>query len=177
MKNETYYIRIRIPSKESYRPEIDSSNWWIYLLGSVIVIFIGPFFNKYKHAYFEYEMMRIWITSALIVIVLNAIFLWFLQIRPYLEKGKGYFFLGKFEIVEKNTKLGKGYLTLNPGNRHLVKVSGAFFKSVQEGDKIIVERNCLGDIRNIKKVSGIRERLKMNANKLERSKSSPVFHK
>lgn len=151
MKNEEFYSRIPIAKKELFKPEINLSNLWYYALGSVLVVFIAPFSITYKSVYFDHEMPRLWTISAVTVVILSLILLWFLQILPFLEKGKGYYLKGKFDVAEKKEYMGRKYLVLIPGSAHKIKVNDAFFKSVQEGDKVMLERTRLGKIRKIQR--------------------------
>jgi hypothetical protein len=95
--------------------------------------------------------------------VLNIIFTWFIDIRPYLGRRKGFYWRGNFTVVGKESLLGARYLRLNPGNNHRIKVSGSFFRSIRESDRILLERSYLGDVRKIKRVSGFMDRIKKKA--------------
>jgi hypothetical protein len=162
MKNEEFYKRIQIPKKDHYSPVILSiSYWWFYIPGNILIILLAPLFkNKSLPALSPHEYLRIWEISAAIVLVLNIIFAWFMDIRPYLNKRKGFYWRGNFIVVGKESSIGFKYITLKPGNNHRIKVSSEFFSSVRERDKIFLERTYLGDIMKISKVSsGLRERI------------------
>ena len=161
MKNEECYKKIQLPKKDQHSPVIFSSYWLFYLMGNLLVITIAPLLGNYNTRTFSFhEYLRLWGISALIVLVLNIIFTWFIDIRPYLDKRKGFYWRGNFTVVGKESFLGSKYLRLNPGNNHRIKVNGSFFRSVRESDRVLLERSYLGDVRKIKRVSGFADRIK-----------------
>lgn len=165
MKNEEFYKKIQIPKKDQFSPVIFSFNWWsfwwFYIPGNLLVTFLVPLLSKYNRVISSHEYLRLWGISAAIVLVLNIIFSWFLDIRPYLDKRKGFYWRGNFIVVGKESSIGSKYLKLKPGNDHRIKVRREFYGAVRERDRIFLERTYLGDIMKIGKVSsGLLERIK-----------------
>ena len=161
MKNEECYKKKKKTKKDQHSPVIFSSYWLFYLMGNLLVITVAPLLGNYNIRTFSFhEYLRLWGISALIVLVLNIIFTWFIDIRPYLDRRKGFYWRGNFMVVGKESFLGAKYLRLNPGYNHRIKVNGSFFRSVRESDRVLLERSYLGDVRKIKRVSGFADRIK-----------------
>ncbi len=161
MKNEEYYREIPLPKKDLYSPLIFSRYGWIYGIGNLLVIFLGPMLSKYKREILSSDdYLRLWGLSAIVVLGLNIIFLWLLELRPYLDKRKGFYWRGNFTVIGKETSFGTSYLELNPGKHHRIKVRSEFYHSVHVQDRIFLERSYLGDLMKIKKISSIIDRIK-----------------
>jgi hypothetical protein len=161
MKNDKFYTKIRIPKKDKHRPIIFSSYWWFYILGNLALILLVPFLSNKYRGLSSHEYWRLLGLSAAIVLALNIIFSWFMDIRPYLDKRKGFYWRGNFIVVGKESSIGSKYLLLKPGDDHRIKVRSEFYRAVRERGKIFLERTYLGDIRRIGKVSsGLLERIK-----------------
>ncbi len=161
MKNEEHYKEIPLQKKYLYSPLIFSRYGWIYGIGNLLVILLGPMLSKYNRVILSPgDYMRLWSLSALVVLGLNIIFLWLLELRPYLDKRKGFYWRGKFTVIGKETSFGSSYLELNPGKSHRIKVRSEFYHSVHVQDRIVLERSYLGDLMKIKKISSIMDRIK-----------------
>lgn len=165
MKNEKFYKRIQIPKKDQNGsvtfPSCLWSFWWLYIPVNFLVIFFIPFLSKNNEVISSQEYLRLCGIGAAIVIVLNIILSWFIDIRPYLNKRKGFYWRGNFIVIRKESSIGAQYLILKPGKNHRIKVRREFYRVVQERDRIFLERSYLGDILNINKISsGLLERIK-----------------
>ncbi len=164
MKNEEFYKKIQLPKKEQQGPVIFSFSWLFYLMGNLLVISMAPLLGKYNTRILSFhEYLRLWSISALIVLVLNIIFIWFIDVRPYLDRRKGFYWRGNFTVIGKESFWGATYLRLKPGNNHRIKVDRSFFSSVRESDRVLLERSYLGDVRKIKGVSCFVDRMKKKA--------------
>lgn len=160
MKNEAFYKRVQIPKRDRHIPTIFSSYWPLYLIGNLLVIFIAPVVGRHKRLMASYQdYYYVLSISAVTVLVLNIVFSWFIDIRPYLDQRRGIFWRGCFTIAGKESKFGFKYLIIKPGVDHMIRVRSEFYYSVQGGDRIFLERSYLGDILKIKKISGFKERL------------------
>ena len=165
MKNEEFYKRIQIPKRDQCSSVIISSYWLLYVLGNLFVIFLAPVLGKSSRLMLSFhEYWRLWAISAVIILVLNIILSWFIDIRPYLNKRMGFYWRGSFTVIGKKSSFASKYINLKPGNNHRIKVRREFYRSVKERDRISLERTYLGDILKIKKISsGFPERIKRRA--------------
>ncbi len=175
MKNAEFYKKIQIPKKDLCSPAIFSGDfWWFYIPGNLLIIILAPFFRNNRAILSPEEYFRIWSISASIVLVLNIILAWFLDIRPYLDRRRGFYWRGNFVVVGKESSIASKYILLKPGNNHRIRVRAEFFRAVQEKDRIFLERTYLGDIMKIRKVSsGYLERIKCSNNELSKSFQQP----
>lgn len=107
-----------------------------------------------NHNYF-----RLVSIGATIAVLVNLIIFWSSEIIPYLNTRKGFFWRGAFTVVGKASIMGSKYLLVKPGHDHRIKVKNEFFYTVHECDRILVDRNYLGSIRRIKRISGFKERI------------------
>ncbi|MBA4055895.1 MAG: hypothetical protein C0490_14370 [Marivirga sp.] len=165
MKNAEFYKKIQIPKKDKFQTFILSRYWLLYFFGNLLVIFLAPMLGRFNRVVLlsGQSYWRIWGVSALIVLALNIIFAWFIDVRPYFDKRKGFYWRGCFTVISKTSSSGYKYLILKPGSSHRIKVRSEFYHSVRHGDRIFLERSYLGDIRKIRKISGFLERIKKNS--------------
>ena len=162
MKNEEFYKPVQVPKRDRHIPVIFSSYWPIFIIGNLLAISMGSVVaGRYNGAILsDQDYYRVWRASALIVLVLNIILSWFMDIRPYLDKRKGIFWRGSFTIAKKELKFGRKYLIIKPGIGHIIRVRSELYYSVQIGDRILLERSYLGDIIKIERISGLKERIR-----------------
>ena len=160
MKNKEFYKKVQIPKKD-HSPVIRSSFLWPYIPLNLLIILLGPLRDKSNGVLSDHELFRRWGISAALVLALNIILSWAIDIRPYLNKRKGFYWRGSFIVVEKESSFGFHYLILHPGNNHRIRVKRKVYRAVRERDRILLERTCLGDIIKISKTSsGLHERIK-----------------
>ena len=165
MKNEKFYKKIQIPKKDQNRSVKFSSYlwsfWWFYIPANFLIIFLIPFLIKDNSVISSQEYLRLWSIGFAVVFVMNIILSWFIDIRPYLNKRKGFYWRGNFIVIRKESSMKARYLILKPGKDHRIKVKREFYRVVREKDRIFLERTYLGDILNIVKISsGLLERIK-----------------
>lgn len=162
MKNAEFYKKIQIPKKDRRSPVLfDVHYWWIYIPGNLLIILFAPLVRSKGLIPSSDDYLRIWGISAAIVVILNIIFAWFMDIRPYLDKRKGFYWRGNFTVVGKESSMVSKYLQLKPGNNHRIRVRAEFYLAVREKDTIFLERTYLGDVMKIRKISsGYLERIR-----------------
>lgn len=88
-----------------------------------------------------------------------AIFLVWSYRRETLKQSSGYRFVGKFEVLDKQSCLTYLYLVLSPGINNKVKVERSLFEKTRIGDFIIILRDALGNVEEIKRVNRFSSRL------------------
>lgn len=135
--------------------------WWFYVPGNLLVVLMAPVVRNSSVMLWSDEYLRLLGISASIVLVFNIVFSWFMDIRPYLNRRKGFYWRGNFVVIGKESSIGSKYLLLKPGNNHRIRIQAEFFRAVKEKDRIFLERTYLGDIMKIHKISsGYLERIK-----------------
>lgn len=156
MRNEKHYTRIKPRDEDTFTSFINKRNWWKFILIIGLLILIGPFFptryaihNNYPKTEEQYWQKVIQLSFLTLIIVL--ILTWILLIKSYLNSKKGYNLRGQFEVNKKISFLGQKKLRLTPGTNHFIKVDAQFFRFINVGNKILVERRPLGDVIKVKK--------------------------
>jgi hypothetical protein len=162
MKNAEFYKKIQFPKRKLNSPAMFSLQyWWFYIPGNLLVALLAPFVRNNRLILWSDEYLYLLSISVSIVLVFNISFAWFIDFRPYLNKRKGFYWRGNFVVIGKESSIGSKYILLKPGTNHRIRVRAEFYKTVQEKDKIFLERTYLGDIMNIRKISsGYVERVK-----------------
>jgi hypothetical protein len=162
MKNAEFYKKVQIPKNNPYSPGMFFPQyWWFYIPGNLLIALSAPFVRNRGVILWSDEYLHLLSISASIVVVFNMVFAWFMDIRPYLNKRKGFYWRGNFVVTGKETSMGSKYILLKPGNNHRIRVRAEFFRAVQEKDRIFLERTYLGDIMKIHKISsGYLERIR-----------------
>lgn len=157
MRNEGHYIRTK-PRDEDifmFTSFTNKTNWWKFILILGLLVLAGPFFPRYGIRSLPKTEADYWqklIVLASIVTTVAVILVWTLFLKPYLNIRRGYNLRGQFEVIKKINFLGRKKLRLSPGTNHFIKVDRQFFKFINVGDKVHVERRPLGDVIKIKKV-------------------------
>lgn len=130
------------------------------MLITVVAALIGPLIlYKYQRSIpfsLNYYLQLIEY-CILFVIPFEAVLFW-LNWRESIKKRNGYIWLGKFEVIQKQSLLVMHYLKLVPGNFR-IKVSRSIFEKISVGNFILIRRNSLGAIEEVKKISNLQNRL------------------
>ena len=174
MKNSEFYKKIQIPKRNLDPPAMFSAQyWWFYIPGNLLIVLLAPVVRNSRVLLWSDEYLHLVTISASIVLIFNIVFAWFMDVRPYLNKRKGFYWRGNFIVTGKESSIGFKYITLKPGNNHRIRVRAEFFRAVQEKDRIFLERTYLGDIKKIHKISsGYLERIR-SRNVLPKSFQQP----
>lgn len=80
--------------------------------------------------------------------------------REAIKQSSGYRWVGKFEVLDKQSSLTYLYLVLSPGTNNKVKVERSLFEKTRIGDFIIILRDALGNVEEIKRVNRFSNQLK-----------------
>ena len=163
MKNEQYYIRIKIPKGDLLKPVLTRSNWWQYVITVGPLILLGPLIPiKYRKLYPQsiQEYIHDLLIPAGIILTYVCFEIWFGQILPYLERRRGYYLKGKFEIIDKKRFMGLTFLKLKPGIENQIRVERSLYNTLKTGDIIMIERTAFGGVKKISKVSDFYNRVK-----------------
>jgi hypothetical protein len=162
MKHLEFYIKY----KTGYPPIVNTifskRNWWRIALITVLAILIEPLVIMYKHQRsvpisLDYYME---LTAYFLFIVIPFVgLLFWLNRRERTKQKRGYGWVGKFEVIEKQSLVLIHYLLLAPGTKNKVKVNWNLFEKTRVGDFILIRRDALGGIDEIIKVNNFSSRL------------------
>ena len=105
---------------------------------------------------FDYYIQQI--EFALLVIVPLLIILFWLNSRESEKQNKGYRWVGKFEVLAKQSSFLFCYLQV-AGEENRIKVDRPLFEKTKVGDTIMIHRDSLGNIEKIEKVNNLAGRV------------------
>ncbi|NOT75744.1 MAG: hypothetical protein HOP08_12530 [Cyclobacteriaceae bacterium] len=162
MKNEEYYSKSKPRDKFLIRPYLTKTNWWIIAVLSLLIIAYGPIqWMKHKGVIlFSWDnYFHLVLLAAALIIPLETLVLWFPQIRLILIQKKGFDWIGKFEVIDKEFLLGFHYLVVHPGTAHKLKVDADVYHKIKIGDDLLVRRNALGDVKEAVRVPNMHRRV------------------
>jgi hypothetical protein len=94
-----------------------------------------------------------------VIIVPFVSFLLWTNWRESIVQKKGYGWVGKFEVIGKQSKFAFKFLLLSPGKRNRMKVSLDMFERTRVGEFILIYRDSLGRIEKVNKVKDLSSRL------------------
>ena len=89
--------------------------------------------------------------------------LFWLNWRETIKRKRAYNWVGKFEVIKKRSSFVFRYLQIAPGDSKL-KVDRGFFDSIRIGDFIVVRRDSLGHLEEIRR-DNVQGRLSRNSGK------------
>lgn len=160
MKQYEFYTKYKTNYRPIINPVFDKRNWWQGVLITIVAVLIGPLIlYKYQRSIslslnFYLQLIEYCI---LIVVPIVALLFW-VNWRESTKQKRGYVWLGKFEVINKRSVFAFCYLQLNPGSTN-IKVSRSLFEKISVGNSILIRRNSLGTIEEIKKISNLSDRL------------------
>lgn len=166
MKNEEFYVKNKIKYRPLINPVFDKRNRWQTVLITLAVALVEPLlmYKRLKVATFSLEYYLQLFEYCLLIIVPFVLFLFWLNRREELKLKRGYDWVGKFEVIRKQVALVFCYLHVRPGNSKL-RVERTLFDSVRTGDYIMIRRDALGGVEEIKKVNNFPSRLTRSSNR------------
>jgi hypothetical protein len=110
---------------------------------------------------------------SLVTLPFAAFLVWSYR-REAIKQSSGYHWVGKFEVLDKQSSFTSLYLVLS-GTNNKVKVERSLFEKTRIGDFIIILRDALGNVEEIKRVNRFSHQLK-NVRSYKRKKMQPVSH-
>lgn len=163
MKNSDLYTKYNSIYTSILSSKISKGNLRVSALIILAVFFIEPLIMyKYHRSIpftLDYYLRQIKYFS-FIIIPLGILLLW-TNWREKVKQTRGYSWMGKFQVLDKQTSMLSYYLLLTPGYQNKIKVSRILFNKTRVGDMITINRNALGKVEQIKKLNGIKQRLKL----------------
>jgi hypothetical protein len=162
MKYLEFYNKYKTTYPPILNPIFSKKNWWYVVLITVVAVLIEPllFMSKYQRAApfsFNYYMQLVEY-FLLIAFPFVALLIW-VNRRESIKRSRGYDWVGKFEVIKKQSSFVFRYLQLTPGSDNKVRVSKYFFDKTRVGDFILIRRDALGSVKEIRKTKNLSSRL------------------
>lgn len=134
---------------------------WIIVLIMAAAALVGPLF-----VYRNIRSLPFSLTDYLqqihyflyITVPLGCILFW-VNWRESVKRKKRYYWVGKFEVVDKSAKFCSCYLNLSPGEGNKLKVDQSLYNKTHIGDYVIIRRDALGRIDEVRRVKDVVNRL------------------
>jgi len=154
MKHQELYRKY----KTNYSPAM---NPWGVLIVTLIAILVEPLMasTKYKLAPFSFGSYLHQIKYFSFVGVPFGLFLFWTNWRESVKRNRGFCLVGKFEVIGKRSSFMFNHLVLSPGDKNELKVDKKLFNKIHVGDFVIIRRDALGDVNEVRSVSNFLSRM------------------
>jgi len=174
MKYREFYTKYKANYPPVVNPIFSKKNWWFIFLIIIGAVLIEPllFMSKYQRSValsFNYYLQLI--EYFLFITVPFAGLLFWVNWRESTKRRRGYGWVGKFEVIEKQSTLIFFYLQLEPGVSNKLRVSKGLFDKTRIGDFIQVRRDVFGRIEEVNKISNFSNRIAKAGTKVFQTQS------
>ena len=160
MKRYEFYNKYKVNYPPTVNPVFFKKNYWQIVLQTLVAVSIEPLMlYKYRRSIdFSFNSyLGLMEYCFLIAVPFISLFIW-LNWRESVKRSRGYGWVGKFQVVNKKSWFVFYYLQLAPGDSKL-KVDRALFEKTRVGNTILIRRDALGSIEDIRKVNNLPNRL------------------
>ncbi len=160
MKRYEFYIKYKSNSLSPSNSIFHRINWWHIVLPIFGAVLIGPLaiYARQRSVPSSLGHYLRMVEYCFLIVVPFILFLLWLNWRESIKRNRGYGWIGKFKITNKQSSFAFYYLHLSPGNSKL-KVARSLFDKTRVGYSILIRRDALGNIEEIRKVSNRSSRL------------------
>ena len=167
MKHLEFYRKYKTSYTPILNPLFSKRNWWRISLISFAAMLVGPLilYKNQRSIPLSFGHYLLLMRYFLIIVLPLLSFLIWANWRESLKRTRGYKWIGKFEVINKQTSLAFRYLLLSPGNGNRIKVDRDLFERTRAGDFIVIRRDALGNIEEINKVNNFPKRLARSGTK------------
>lgn len=161
MKHHEFYRKYKTSYPPVVNPIFYRKNWWYIVLMTVVVVLIEPLimYRRQRSIPFSLEYYVKLIEYLTFIIVPFIAFLYWINRRELIKQSRGYGWVGKFEVIGKQSSFIRKYLLLKPGDGHKLKVQRSLFEKTRIGDFIVIRRDALGNIEEVTKSKNLSRRL------------------
>ncbi len=175
MKNLEFYSKYKTSYPPLVSPFFSKENWWRIGLITLVAVLIEPLI-MYKHQRsvplsFDYYLRLVGYFVA--IVVPFVLFLLWINWRESLKRSRGYGWVGKFEVIDKQSSFVFCYLLLSPGIKNTLKVNRAVFHKIRIGDVVQIRRDALGSLEEISRVNNFSSRVAKAATKRNSKTAEP----
>ncbi len=174
MKHQEFYNKYKTKYLPLVNPIFSKRNWWRIILITLSVVLIEPLilYRHQKSNPFSLEYYLQVIPYIVYIVVPLVAFLFWANGRESLKRNRGYRWEGKFEVLNKQSSFLFCFLLLAPGSRNKIKVDRKLFEKVRVGDFVLISRDSLGNIEEVRIVNDFSSRLgKANSKRVSKPAS------
>ncbi|MBS1508376.1 MAG: hypothetical protein JSS79_17175 [Bacteroidetes bacterium] len=160
MKLHEFYTKSKTNYPTLVNPIFSKRNWWQVVLITAFAVLVEPLvlYRQQRLNSFSLDYYLKIAEYFLIILVPFVAFLMWTNWRESVKRSKGYCWMGKFEVVTKETTLVGNYIILSP-SLDKMRVDRKLFEKIREGDFIQVRRDVFGQLEEIKRVNSFSSRL------------------
>jgi len=160
MKRYEYYIKYKTNNRTFINSVFHKVNWWHIVLPTLAAILIGPLviYFRQRSVPSSFNQYLRFTEYCFLIVVPFILFLLWLNWRESIKRNSGYSWIGKFKVTGKHSSFAFCYLYLAPGNTKL-KVARSLYEKTRAGNFILIRRDALGKIEEIRKVNNRSSRI------------------
>ncbi len=178
MKDYEFYIKYKTNDRPLVNSVFYKRNWWQIILPAIIAMVIEPLimYKRQRSVAFTLGYYLHLLEYCFFIAVPFLSFLLWLNWREWIKRNRGYGWVGRFEVIRKQSSFLSCYLLLAPGNTKL-KVERRIFEKLQAGNFILIRRNALGNVEEVRKLNYLSSRLARSRTKSKsrNQSTSPPF--
>lgn len=144
--------------KTTYPPVI---NRWNIVWAILITALIEPFLMLRRNRQANLTGNFYWhqVEYFLLIAMPFVLILFWIYWREAIKRKRGYCWVGKFKVLDKQQSFFRCYLVLWPNQRHKLVVHRSLFNKTRVGDFIIVRRDALGQVEEFRHVYNVLARV------------------
>jgi len=161
MKHQEYYSKYKTNYPPVENPIFSKRTWWHSALIIVAAVLIEPLIlykNQRSVPFSLHYYLQVTGYCLAIAVPFVALLLW-LNWRESTKRRRGYVWLGKFEVVDKRASFLLHFLLLTPGSANKIRVDRGLFEKTRVGDFMLIRRDAMGKIEDIRRISNFSNRL------------------
>jgi hypothetical protein len=154
MKHVEFYTKYRTSYPAIANPIFSKGSRWTIFLIAMVAIIVAPLilYNQQRPLPFSLSQYFRLVESFLVFAFPFVALLVWNNWRESAKRSKGYGWVGKFEVINKQSNFVFSYLLLSPGNEHKIKVDRSLFLKTRIGDNILIHRDVFGSLVRISRV-------------------------
>lgn len=160
MKRYEFYIKYKTNNLSPVHSVFHRVNWWHIILPALVAVLAGPLVVYVRQRSVPSSLTNYvqLVEYCFLVVAPFVLFLLWLNWRESTKRKSGYNWIGKFKVTNKQSSFVGCYLYLSPGNSKL-KVERSLYEKTRPGNFILIRRDALGNIEEIRKVNSRSSRL------------------
>lgn len=154
MKHQEFYRKY----KTTYSTTV---NQWNIPVAIAVAALIEPFlmYRRSKQVAFSFHFYWQQLEYFTLFALPFGLFLIWVYWKESEKKALGYCWVGKFRVIDKKSSWLNCYLILAPNETHKLKVNRDLFNKTQIGDSVVVRRDALGGIDEVKRITNVLSRV------------------
>lgn len=161
MKHQEFYSKYKTNYPPVENPMFSKRTWWHSALIIVAAVLIEPLilYKNQRSVPFSLHYYLLVTSYCLAISVPLVVLLLWLNWRESTKRMRGYVWVGKFEVIDKHLSFLLQYLVLSPGRDNKIRVDRGLFEKTRVGDIMLIRRDALGKIEDIRRINNFSNRL------------------